>query len=306
MLLYENKGADFTWMQSIFPGIEIMHVSAHEQEIHLQYYSDVPHNTFEIFHCREGRLELQIGNDYCYISPGDLLLVRAEEMASCFYFPLKHYHGLTVRVNLAKAPRCFSCILQDVNVQPHLIAGRFCRDKGYYIARSNASIEHIFSEMYNIPEVIRPGYLKIKVLELMLFLSAYDIRMEEARLSSLSPAQVHLAKAVAEYLSEHMEERFTLEQAAQMFNASVTSMKNAFKAVYGVPFYAFIKAGKMESAACMLEHTDKTIAQIAGEHGYDNSGKFASAFRAVKGMSPGEYRQQMQKYDKGGDLWKIW
>ena len=306
LLLNENKSTFSTWMQAMLPGIEIIYVSAHEQELDLQYYSDVPSDTFEIFHCREGRMELQLGNDYCYISPGDLLLVRAQEISSSFYFPLKHYHGLIVRVNLAKAPRCFSCIIQDVNVQPHLVAGRFCRDKGYYIARSNASFEHIFSEMYNIPDVIRRGYLKIKVLELMLFLSVYDVQVEKTRPLALSPAQVYLAKAVGKYLGEHMEERFTLEQASQMFNASTTSIKNAFKAVYGVPFYAFIKAGKMESAACMLEHTDKTIAQIAGEHGYDNSGKFASAFRAVKGMSPGDYRQQVLKYDNGGDVWKIW
>lgn len=306
MLLYENKNTDSAWMQPIFPGIEIMYVSAHEQEIHLRCNSGVQRNIFEIFHCREGRLELQLGSDYCYISPGDLLLVCAEELAPSFYFPLKHYHGLMVRVDLTQAPQCFSCILQDVNVQPHLVAGRFCRDKGYYIARSNASFEHIFSEMYHIPDRIRRGYLKIKVLELMLFLSAYEVQGEKTGLATLSPAQVHLAKAVAKYLSEHMEERFTLDQAAHMFNASITSIKNAFKAVYGVPFYAFIKAGKMESAACMLEHTDKSIAQIAGEHGYDNSGKFASAFRAVKGMSPGEYRQQVQKYENGGKVWKIW
>lgn len=51
----------------------------------------------------------------------------------------------------------------------------------------------------------------------------------------------------------------------------------------------------MESAAYMLEHTDKPVVEIAGEHGYDNSSKFASAFRSVKGVSPGTYRQQNQK-----------
>ena len=79
------------------------------------------------------------------------------------------------------------------------------------------------------------------------------------------------------------------------FGVSCTCIKNSFKAVYGVSFYAFIKARKMESAAYMLEHTDKPVVEIAGEHGYDNSSKFASAFRSVKGVSPGTYRQQNQK-----------
>lgn len=92
-----------------------------------------------------------------------------------------------------------------------------------------------------------------------------------------------------------MGERYTLNQVAKEFGVSCTCIKNSFKAVYGVSFYAFIKARKMESAAYMLEHTDKPVVEIAGEHGYDNSSKFASAFRSVKGVSPGTYRQQNQK-----------
>ena len=52
----------------------------------------------------------------------------------------------------------------------------------------------------------------------------------------------------------------------------------------------------MESAAYMLEYTDKTVLEIANCHGYDNSSKFAVAFRSVKGMSPTEYR-----LEKAGD-----
>ena len=44
--------------------------------------------------------------------------------------------------------------------------------------RANESIEHIFSELYSIKENRKPGYLKIKVLELLLFLS--DLKGEDA------------------------------------------------------------------------------------------------------------------------------
>lgn len=51
----------------------------------------------------------------------------------------------------------------------------------------------------------------------------------------------------------------------------------------------------MESAAYMLEYTDMTVSDIANEHGYDNSSKFANAFRSVKGVSPVEYRMRNAK-----------
>ena len=146
----------------------------------------------------------------------------------------------------------------------------------------------------------KEGFAKIKVLELMLFLSVFDTQVTQAGHRGLPPAQVHLAKSVATYQLQHMGERYTLNQVATIFGVSRTCIKNSFKAVYGVSFYSFIKAGKMESAAYMLEHTDKPIVEIAGEHGYENSSKFANAFRSVKGISPGAYRQQNQKTYEAG------
>lgn len=72
-------------------------------------------------------------------------------------------------------------------------------------------------------------------------------------------------------------------------------IKKTFKGVYGVSIGAYIRVQKMESAAYMLEYTDKTILEIANEHGYDNSSKFASAFRAVKGSNPTQYRNATSK-----------
>ncbi len=290
--------------QIVFPGISIIYFSSHTQEVTL---SEPPAGTkrLEIFHCREGRMECSVGDDYCYISPGDLLIAKAECIASSFYLPMGHYHGLIIRIDIEKAPRCLSCLLQDVNVEPDRIAEKFCKETGFFVARSNPSFEHIFSELYEVPPQIKQGYCKIKILELMLFLSVYSMEENASQARTLSPSQVSLAKNVASYLTDHMEQRCTLEQAASMFHVSSSYIKSAFKAVYGVSFYAFLKARKMESAAYMLEYTDKTILEIAGEHGYDNAGKFAGAFRSVKGMTPGEYRQRNHKINGGVSKCKI-
>ncbi len=280
---------------AVFPGISIVYYNSHTKSGVLKGIGTDTGDVFEIFHCREGRMECSIGNDFCYISPGDLLIVKPGHLSSALNFPLQHYHGITVRIHIDKAPKCLSCFLQDVAVQPKAIEEKFCGKKSYYIARSNSSIEHIFSELYAVSDEIRQGYSKIKILELMLFLSAYELRDGEPDDRAVSPFQVSLAKNVARYLTENMYEKITLDQAANIFHASATAIKTSFKAVFGVPFYAYIKTQKMESAAYMLEYTDKTVSDIANEHGYDNSSKFATAFRSVKGVSPAEYRLRNTK-----------
>lgn len=57
-----------------------------------------------------------------------------------------------------------------------------CSEKPYSIMRENISIEHIFSELYSVPENIRKGYHKVKVLELLLFLSGLDYKGDGANL----------------------------------------------------------------------------------------------------------------------------
>ena len=290
-----ESGRYLTAEYTVFPGISIVYYNSHTQSGTLKEKGIDTGDVFEIFHCREGRMECSIGNDFCYISPGDLLIVKPEHLSSSLTFPLQHYHGITIRINISQAPKCFSCFLQDVAVQPKVIKEKFCGKKSYYIARSNSSIEHIFSELYSVSDEIRQGYSKIKILELMLFLSAYEIKDKESDNRSVSPVQVNLAKNVTKYLTENMYEKITLEQAANEFHISATAIKTSFKAVFGVSFYAYIKARKMESAAYMLEYTDKTVSSIANEHGYDNCSKFATAFRSVKGLSPSEYRIQNTK-----------
>lgn len=235
-------------------------------------------------------MECRLGDEACYIAPGDLLIARAATLGRERRFPLQHYHGAIVRIDMRRAPRCLSCFLQDVTVQPEALAQRLCGHGGCFIARSDPAVAHLFAELYAVPPAIQKGYYKVKILELLLFLSVLDTEQDEFARHALPSSQAALAKKVSRYLMAHRDERIPLEALSARFAVSGTLIKSASRAVYGVPLYAYIRTQKMESAAYMLEHTDKSVLQIAGEHGYDNGSKFASAFRQVKGMTPSAYR----------------
>lgn len=228
----------------------------------------------------------------------NLMIIDANTVSPVMNFPLKHYHGLTVSIDLDKTPHCLSCFLEDVNVQPKSLAEKFCGDRIGYIARANQSIKHIFSEIYSVSEHIRKGYCKIKTLELMLFLSQLNTEEDELQERLYSRTQVLLAEKIAKYLYEHMDDRITLEKLSEVFHVSVAHIKNTFKSVYDVPVGAYVRTIKMESAAYMLEYTDKTILEVAMEYGYDNGSKFAAAFRSVKGVNPAQYRNEVHRKSK--------
>lgn len=272
----------------VYRGIELVYRDIHSSSVQIkQGDSD---SILEISHCREGRMEYELDGKLFSIMPGDIAIFHRRGGEYTASFPIRHYHGISIIFDLNRVPKCLSCFLEDVNVSPHALAKKFCADRPCFIARSNQGIEHIFSELYNVPTELKKGYFKVKVLELTLFLTAFDTTADETEKHCYSPSQALLAKEVRQYLTEHMTERVTLEQLSEQLHVSGTHIKNTFKKVCGESVYSYIRVQKMQAAALLLKTTNDTVLEIAGRFGYDNASKFTCAFRDVMGVTPTEYR----------------
>lgn len=274
----------------VFEGIHIIYNDVHMLKCSTN--RENCDNIIEINHCREGRIECQFGDEFCYLSEGDMAIAIKDAIEQDSYFPISHYHGISIMIDIKCAPKCLSCILDDVNVYPADMINKFCNGRKCFIMRSKPFLEHIFSELYSVPENIKKGYFKVKILELLLFLSSMDIEAKVSDKFFYSKAQVSLAKNICRYLTEHMESHITIKELSDIFYVSQTQIKTSFKGVYGVSVYSYIRAQKMQAAALLLKKTDYNIIDIAGRCGYDNGSKFANAFKNVIGMSPKKYRNE--------------
>ena len=286
---YDKSGDASLTVCHVFDGVDISFNSVHMNVCDLAV--ETSGRLIEIHHCREGRLEHQHGDELVYMMPGDLAISRRRESEDICRFPLRHYHGITIVINEDTAPKCFSCLLKDVNVQPTKVADKLCGDNGCFVIRSQEYIEHLFSELYSVPVKYKKTYYKVKILELLLVLSWTDPDDNGLTAVALPKAQVNLAKKAAAYLAQHLDERITQEDLAKLFNVSRAYLCNAFKGVYGVPVFQYMRIQKIQAAALQLIHTDRRVINIAIECGYDNPSKFASAFKEIMGETPLEYRK---------------
>ena len=276
----------------VFSGIELVYYDVHMQSCDINLSKG--REMLIITHCQEGRIEFEYKNgEYLYLASGDLSIQKNTENIRHRYCPLSHYHGVSVAIDMNRVPRCFSCILDDVFVSPEELEMKFCSEKPYSIMRENISIEHIFSELYSVPENIRKGYHKVKVLELLLFLSGLEYKGESEERRYFSRSQVTAAKEAKKYLLAHLDEHITITELADMLGISPTSLKICFKGVYGDTINGYITNCKMQKAASLLKNTDKSVLEIAGIVGYNNGSKFAGAFRRVMNKSPNEYRKSL-------------
>lgn len=199
---------------------------------------------------------------------------------------LPRHHGIDRPGTRTGLPVVLS---RGVEVRPSALIEKFCADSACFVTRSSQGVAHIFAELYSVPEAIRKGYFKVKILELLLFLSAFPVQAAQPQ-HSYPQAQVQLAEQIGAYLLENTERRLTVAELSQRFGASATLINSSFRGVYGMSPAAFLRAQKMHGAARLLRQTDRTVLDIAGQFGYDNGSKFAKAFRDVIGVSPNAYR----------------
>lgn len=285
--LSSEEGAAVMTSYKVFPGIDLVYNDIHKQQVSVD--TDAPNTVFEINHCREGRIECEFNRgEYLYIARGDLVTNLKSDISKNSTFPLSHYHGITIAIDLEQTTSAVFQIFDDVKINLYQLREKLCGDRGYTIMRENEKIQHIFSELYDVPLEIRQGYFKLKVMEILLVLSVIEKGSFHKRY--YLKKQVDVIKQIKVYLTSHLEQKITIEQLSKQFEMPETTMKLVFKEVYGNSIYAFIKEYKMQRAAILLKETNYTIGEIAIRLGYDNASKFSEAFKKSFGKSPRDYR----------------
>lgn len=290
--LKNETGEGTITMYEVFPGVALAY-----NDFHMKYFDSefVPgKEIFCIDHCREGRLEYPAKkNAYSYIEAGDLKLDQRLTHTGHFEFPLSHYHGVMISFDMEKASESLPEEIKDFPVDIKKIRDKFCPASYPSAIHNPQSIEHIFGELYAVPEKIKRPYFKIKILELLLYLEALELPDQPQDKPYFYKTQVEKVKAIQVFLTKHPDLHVTQEELSERFEISKTSMKQCFKSVFGTSIGNWQLQYRMNLAAVLLkQEKDKSVAEIAGQVGYDSPSKFSMAFRRVMGMAPMEYRRR--------------
>lgn len=292
--LRNETGEGTITMYDVFPGVTLAY-----NDFHMRYFDSefVPDCAMLcIDHCREGRLEYTARNDaYSYVEAGDLKLDRRLTHTGHFEMPLSHYHGAMVSLDMIRAcaalPEAFKAFPVDLT----RLQEKYCADRYPHVLRRQPAIEHIFAELYTVPEAIKLPYFKIKILELLLFLDALELPAKLEEKPYFYKTQVEKVKAIQSFLAENMDKSYPQQALAQRFDISITAMKQCFRSVFGTSIGAWLTQYRMNQAAVWLrQDRQMTVAEIAGRVGYDSPSKFAAAFRRTMGTTPLDYRRAIR------------
>jgi len=290
-MLQNETGSGHLLSYNVLPGLQVFYCNFHLKQFTFNFENQG--ESLIVMHCHNGCSEwLNSSSMPMSMEENGLLLLDHMPLNKTYRFPVHCYHGIAVvfsmdtckaeMMNLCKAVGVdFMALIQKI--QPLVLPLKL---------PSSEHVSHIFSELYRLPKNIRLPYFKIKVLELMLFLSRLDAEERYETAVLIPSAYKGKMELLREILRENTEEHLTLDQLSKQIEMSPTQMKKYFKLAYGDSIYSYLKTYRMKLATQLLHDVHISIADVAGRVGYANSSKFAQAFKEYAGCSPKEYRNK--------------
>lgn len=99
---------------------------------------------------------------------------------------------------------------------------------------------------------------------------------------------------VFNYIKQNAASTILLEQAAASVHLTTGAFCKFFKRMTGKTFSDYVNEIRIGNACNLMVHTDKTIAQIAIESGFENQTYFNRIFLKKKNCTPKQFRMQLR------------
>jgi len=124
---------------------------------------------------------------------------------------------------------------------------------------------------------------------------------EEQEILSLTPEltlsnykDLEQIKTVYDFVLRNIQDTILLDTVAGLLHMAPGSFCRFFKKRTGKSFMQYVKDIRISIASNMLSNTEKPIAQISLESGYNNLANFNFYFKSIMKMTPSEYRKNFR------------
>ncbi|MDR1013607.1 MAG: AraC family transcriptional regulator [Coriobacteriales bacterium] len=293
-LAYDVDGTDGTIAFTdfaVFAGIHMGLMDVRASQGHS--VTPLRHDVLEIVHCRRGRFECELARDTCVcVAEGDFAVTSTALIAERvrYSFPFNSFLGIAVVIDFAALTPETRQVLAALSIDLDRLHENLCLEERWFTGACTDSIGRVFSDLYEAVRTNDRCCFRLKVLELLFLVERFHA--EEGRHGTYcSGSRARTVRLMRDRLVSGLGERISLEGLAREHGIGLTLFQNAFRDIYGLTPYAYLKHYKMHQAAARLTDGTESVAEIAQSLGYRNASKFAGAFKDVLGTTPREYRR---------------
>ncbi|MBP3325218.1 MAG: helix-turn-helix transcriptional regulator [Coprococcus sp.] len=251
------------------------------------------HHYIEILYIVRGsyRFEINLQNytlnagDICILNSGDLHQITGEDSNTIHDAVLFDPCILAFSYGDEYQEECIQPLVEQMLMLPAIYHSK---------SRSN---EFILADVQRLMQVAvgrNDGWYihsKLLILEIIskiyqagLMLPTESVQSEEER------QKIQHYKSVVSYMEENYNKQITLQNLADTIPCNSQYLCRFFKDISGYSPIQYLINLRLNRACYLLEHTSKSVLEVALDCGFENVSYFIRKFKETKGCTPKEYR----------------
>ena len=192
-------------------------------------------------------------------------------------------------------PDSFLCVEPDVVREVKFLSYITDKHSAYLLLpssqRLSECVERICTEMNGKTAEFCNPLAQIYIYE-MIFLLSREVSQGYRRIFMIENQMV--VKAV-QYISDHMEEKITLAEVANVCQVTTRHLSTLFKDVMNITVHDYINIAKIDKAMQWLTETDMAMTEIASRLGFSSTQYFSTVFKRYTRVTPREYKNISDK-----------
>lgn len=259
------------------------------------------HTYLELFVPVAGRCKMQMGHSQLDLEAGDLLVVDHLKLHAVKALPDGELHTIVIRFMPEFVRGLVARAADNLYLVPF-----YCQIDGrpHVLRRSNALAGPVHQTLARLLEctfdAAQGAYRETGARAFFLVVLhhlAHHFQASETLKSEYFRQQQKARRLsrLFEYVERHYGERIGLDQAAKIAGLSRPQFTKLFREASGTTFVAYLLKVRLAHAGRLLLETDRPVADIAFEVGFEDPSYFDRRFRQHFGNTPLRYRQNARK-----------
>ncbi len=223
----DDTGEGLMTMYTPFVGVYINISDMHMQQCNSGFLLEEDADVVCFDHCKEGRIELETSEGvYSVLQEKQLRIDDRRHHSGHVVMPLNHFHGISIYIDLA--PQGIAAFVPEFSVDIHRLRDKFCKEGEPYILKNDTAVEGIMACLYHPPANLGPDYYRLKILELLLYLNAVEIREGNRKEIRFFRSSADKLREIHAQITENLSVHFTIRELSEEYDISQTELKNSF------------------------------------------------------------------------------
>ncbi|RFM28301.1 AraC family transcriptional regulator [Deminuibacter soli] len=163
-------------------------------------------------------------------------------------------------------------------------------NEGLHFTGNTAYLEQQLKTLLTEKNAAKKLLLLLGLLQLLSAHDSYEVLQQQTLYADLSVTDKERINRVLAYIVAHFQEAVALPDAAALVNMSTHAFCKYFKRITRKTFVEAVNDYRVDFAVKQLVETDKSIAEIGFESGFNDISNFHKTFKSRLSRSPLNYR----------------